>query len=287
MENRYHLSKNYFQSPLVFEGVSVSQIGRMYCREGAVISEHRHTDLYELTVVTGGKGQVSADGVAIPVRRGDIYLTFPGDLHRIESDLDDPLKYDFIAFQPCTDRFRTELERLSYTYRSPHMRVFEEAHIGRLVSEAIAEVDGGQPLAQEVLTTLFWQILLYLVRVLEQRRPYSPRGSVTRAEELCYQIMNYIDTHIGSMQDLRELAKATGYSYGYLSALFKQTTQQTLSHYYQEKRLNAARALIMENRLRLSEIAEELGYSSAYALSKAFRAGTGMSPREYRKQENR
>ena len=284
MENRYHLSKNYFQSPLVFEGVSVSQIGRMYCREGAVISEHRHTDLYELTVVTGGKGMVSADGVAMPVHRGDIYLTFPGDLHRIESDMDDPLKYDFIAFQPCAERFQAEMKRLSDTYHSPHMRVFEEAHIGRLVSEAIGELDGGQLLAQEVLTTIFWQILLYLVRALEQRTLYPTRGSVTHAEELCYQIMNYIDTHMGSMQDLNELAKTTGYSYGYLSMLFKQTTKQTLSHYYQEKRMNAARMMILENRLRLSEIAEALGYSSAYALSKAFRAGTGVSPREYRKQ---
>ena len=48
--------------------------------------------------------------------------------------------------------------------------------------------------------------------------------------------------------------------------------------------MNAARVMILENRLRLSEIAEVLGYSSAYALSKAFRAGTGVSPREYRKQ---
>jgi len=83
---------------------------------------------------------------------------------------------------------------------------------------------------------------------------------------------------------LEELSEATGYSYGYLSDLFRKTTGNSLSGYYHAKKLEAARLLLLENKLQVTEIAEMLNYASVYAFSKAFHRQYGVSPRQYRKQ---
>ena len=92
-----------------------------------------------------------------------------------------------------------------------------------------------------------------------------------------------MDTHIYSLKSLKELEDFADYSYGYLSALFKRTTGNSLSDYYRERKLEAARILITENRIKATEISEMLGYSSVYAFSKAFTKRFGLSPRDYRK----
>ena len=94
--------------------------------------------------------------------------------------------------------------------------------------------------------------------------------------------MNYIDTHIYSIKKLEDLAKITDYSYGYLSALYKKTTSNTLSDYYHEKKMDAARLLILENKYKIIEIAEMLNYTSVYSFSKAFTKRYGISPRNYK-----
>ena len=103
-------------------------------------------------------------------------------------------------------------------------------------------------------------------------------------EDLCYQIMHYVDTHIYTMDSLSELADTTSYNYSYLSDLFKKVTGDTLQSYYQSRRLRAAQLLLRENKLKLGEIASLLRYSSIYAFSRAFKDRFGLSPSEYRKK---
>ena len=101
---------------------------------------------------------------------------------------------------------------------------------------------------------------------------------VNSADELCYQLMHYIDTHMYRLQSLNDLSEEFGYNYSYLSDLFRKNTGDTLSNYYRTRHLNAARLLLDEKKLRIHQIAEILGYSSLYAFSKAFKHRYGISP---------
>ena len=98
--------------------------------------------------------------------------------------------------------------------------------------------------------------------------------------------MNYIDTHIYSLKNLDELCEVFDYSYGYLSAIYKKTTSNTLSGYFREKRLDSARLLLLENRLTITEISELLNYTSVYSFSKAFKEYYGLSPKNYIERKN-
>lgn len=280
MLKAYHIDRDY-REPLVLEKLHIGGIGRIYCLPGDVIHPHLHTNLFELTVITGGKGLVYTGEVALPVQRGDTYLTMPCDIHKIVSDAQSPLKYDFLAFSPKDPVFAGECERLLTEHRDPLGRVFRDPHIPQLVSNAIAELNAPGLFQKELLSGITEQVVIYLFRHYQPEATPQP-GRVSSAEVLCYQLMNYVETHLFTMKNLEELAPAAGYSYGYLSDLFRKTTGMTLSVFHREKKLQAAAGLLRERKLSVAQIAELLGYSSPYAFTKMFARDFGLSPRAYR-----
>ncbi len=208
----------------------------------------------------------------------------PCDIHKIESDRESPLKYDFLAFKIKDNEFKDELDRISENYHAPDMRIFHDERVRRLTANAIAEFATHNMYSEALLNSLFRQILIYLIRDFQTVPDKKYPDNATSSEILCYKLMNYIDTHIYTMKNLAELCEVMDYSYGYLSALFKKTTSESLFDYYNKRRSDAALLLLNENRLTVTEISETLGYSSLYAFSKAFKNQFGVSPKVYRKQ---
>lgn len=283
MSYEYHLNKVFMETPLRFDDTRVFQIGRLYCKGDSVINAHVHGNLFEITVVTDGSGIITTNGQEQRVTRGDIYLSFPCDTHKLESAPDDPLKYDFWAFTSEHPDFRRELEGIMLDFHSPLQRTIRDERIRTLLGNAIAEIDGEHAYSKALLSSIFHQIIIYLIRGF-QANEQQVFTTPTPKDALCYRMMNYVDTHVFSLTSLNELAEQMGYSYSYLSTVFKQTTSQSLSFYYRKKKLEIAAILIKENRMTVSEIAELLGYSSVYAFSKAFTNGFGCSPLAYRKK---
>lgn len=277
----FHLNRTYFTSPRKFTNLHLLQIGRMFCQSATVIEPHIHTNLYELTIVTDGEATIYTNDIPTKVQKGDIYLSFPGDIHKIESDKANPLKYDFFAFRLINSVFSSDFDTIAQDYSSPTTRVFHNNEVRYLIGNAIAEIDSDEQYSEDMLNSVFNQILIYVIRGLREIKPRKSRSNATRNELLCYRLMNYIDTHIYTMKNLDELSAVTDYSYGYLSALFKETTSGTLSDYFKEKKLDAARLLLIEGRMTVTEISELLNYSSVYAFSKAFKEQYGISPKNY------
>lgn len=280
----YYLNRNYITDPIKFGSFRLYQIGRLYCTADTVVDKHAHIDWYELTIVTQGKGTVITNDVEIPVRQGDIYLSFPCDFHAIVSDRTDPLRYDFFSFKTEDTELWEALIRVMETHARPDVRTVRDDVIASLVSGAIAELDRDDRYTAEMLKASFTQILVRLLRHFESgTETEHARYSVTEAEALCYRLMNYIDTHIYTMTSLEELAEVTNYNYSYLSSLFHKTTSGMLTDYYRRRRLETARLLIEEGGLNITEIASLLRYSSIYTFSRAFKEYFNLSPSQYRK----
>ncbi len=282
MENNYHLNKVFFSSPLTLGDVKILQIGRMFCKHNTEIEPHVQTNLFELTIVTEGEGVISTGDVPQHVKRGDIYLSMPGDVHAIKTDPSKPMKFDFLAFS-AIGFLGSEFDRITQQFHSPHTRLFNDDRIMLLVGNAILELNENEMYSKELLSALFTQVLIYTVRSFNTEQLKTASNDTTRAEQLCFKLMNYIDTHIYTLKNLDDLSKITGYSYGYLSSLFKKTTSNNLSNYFYEKKLDASRMLIKENKLTVTEISELLNYSSVFAYSKAFTKKYGISPKAYQK----
>ena len=280
----YHIDKSLFSEPVRYGSVDMIQIGRYYCSKGYIVPKHIHLNWFELTVVTGGEGIIITNGISVPVKRGDIYLSFPCDSHEIISDEKNSLKYDYISFWQHDKEISSGFEKIISECYDAKKRIIRDERIEALLANAIAEINSEKHSAYktELINSILSQITIYTVRGFLENGVGNSDLTPTNAEAFCYQIMNYIDTHIHSMKNLEELSSVTGYNYSYLSALFKKTTSNTLIKYFSDKRLEISKIMLREKDISITEIAELLNYSSRFTFSKAFKNKYGISPASYR-----
>jgi AraC family transcriptional regulator len=74
------------------------------------------------------------------------------------------------------------------------------------------------------------------------------------------------------------LSEELHYDYNYLSNLFSSVEGITLEHYIIAQKIERAKELLLYDELNLSEIAQQLGYSSVAHLSAQFKKVTGLTP---------
>ncbi|MBR6410434.1 MAG: AraC family transcriptional regulator [Clostridia bacterium] len=276
----YHYEK-FFVDPVSYGQISLLQLGTSHCKSGAVISEHAHWDYFELTVVTSGEGIVETNGISVPVKRDDIYVSFPLDRHRISVPDNTTMHYDFFAFFVHDTELFGELQNIILQYGDPTKRVIKNGQLKQLVSSAIYEMSEDKMLKSAYLETLFRQIVIQIIRSFSNQS--STAAVPVNKDELCYQIMGYITANIYSIRSLQQITEELKYDYTYLSKVFKKNTSQTISDYYNLRRLETACTLIRETDLSFTQIAAKLNYSSVYSFSKAFKKHYRIAPMDYRK----
>lgn len=95
-------------------------------------------------------------------------------------------------------------------------------------------------------------------------------------------ICDYINQHLDQDLSLTRLADIGGFNASYLSRLFKQKYDTTITEYINQKRMKYATILLMTTNERIQEISEKTGYLSPHSFAMAFRNYYGTSPAEYR-----
>lgn len=273
----YHLDNTYISAPLDLGEISLIQIGRRFCGANERIFPHTHGDWFELTIVIGGSAYVGTGAEYTHVSQGDIYVSFPCDIHEIRAE-GEGFEYDYFSFVCNGGELCDRLADISQALRSSDSRVFRDGRVQFLVKCAISELSSSLYGSDLLIPGLLREAAIYTVRSLSEtvtETAHTPRSDLT-----CYRVMNYIDTHIYSLTSLDELAEKFNYNYSYLSALFSRVTGKTLREYYLDRRLEVARTMVLEKNKKIWEIAEILNYSSAFAFSKAFAAKYGISPKK-------
>ncbi len=80
----------------------------------------------------------------------------------------------------------------------------------------------------------------------------------------------------------KELAALAKVSYSVLRAMFRKSGQGTLHENIHRVRLDQARLLLTDERLRIKDVAAQLNFSNEFQFSYFFRHHTHMSPTEFR-----
>lgn len=268
----FHLDNDYIKEPVRYGSVLVYQIGRMFCLPGAVIQEHAQGKFYELTCVTGGRGTVHANGEPREVSSGDVFVSFPFDTHRIESDSSDPLRFDFFTFYP-TGAEELELSALTASRRE---RVIRNERIPSLVSAAVGESVNRDELSSKITECQVLQIVLLLVRELRSLPPAS--SDFSARERLALNVMSFLDENVAADCGSAAIAERFHFNPDYVNRAFRALTGMTVRRYAYLKRMQAACALMSEGKLTMTEISDKLGYASPAEFCKAFKTAYGCSP---------
>ena len=114
--------------------------------------------------------------------------------------------------------------------------------------------------------------------VTEKMKKYSVKNDnflIQKAEE-------YLRKHYKEQVTLTGLANYMELSESYTSRLFNKETGMNLSTYLNKLRVEEAKRLLRNTKMKIYEIAEETGYSSTTVFHITFKKLEGMTPADYR-----
>lgn len=110
-----------------------------------------------------------------------------------------------------------------------------------------------------------------------QRDSYGRRQAMLAMD---YIEKNYADSSV----TLNSVCTALAMSTSYFSSVFKNHTGETFIEALTKKRMEKAKVLLEQGKLKTYEIAEAVGYSDAHYFSISFKKAVGKTPTEYAKE---
>lgn len=96
-------------------------------------------------------------------------------------------------------------------------------------------------------------------------------------------IKKYITSHISEKLSVKRLADIAGFNEKYFIEVFKHNFGTTPAKYVKSVKLESAKHELLYSDIKVSSILPKIGYSTVQKLSEDFKAYTGFSPSEFRK----
>ena len=221
---------------------------------------------YRMVLVFKGTAVLNTEGKRIPVKRGDVFLTFPYQSYEI--DYDDEFCYFYISF--CGDGAGGLLESLDLTRERFRYTVPE--NVVDFWVDSVRRVNGNNA------NTLTESVLMYTLSYLETEE----RKESVKSKDKFDLIIDYVNHNFASHDlSLRKIADLFYYSEKHLSYLFTKRMGVRFTRYVSDLRIHYAAGLMKNGERNIAEIALKCGFSDRFYFSKAFRKQTGYTPSQY------
>jgi AraC-like DNA-binding protein len=259
------------------------------------VGPHGHRDL-ELLYFEHGGGEHRVGRHTWPALTGDVVLIAPGQVHDLTGIGADAIGWA-VEFSPQDIRdVRADSSSLLLWRSNPLLNPFVAAEmdpgIGRfrvpdpdrerwvrrlhdLRGELRDQPDGHEGAIAALL-------LLLLTDVARLARDVA--GAMrARDEPLLAQVFEIIESRYTERLTLRDVAAEVGLSGGYLTTLVRERTGRTVVDWILERRLAAARALLLGTDLTVEGTAKRVGFDDPTYFSRRFRLAHGCSPGAWRR----
>lgn len=265
----------------------------MYTAYGARIQGvNRKTPASHFQFVLAGEAVVERNGHRNTCKKGDVQVTLGGEYHRtvacterlqtlgisfeylpgdgyrlVDPTETAPVIGGELRFPVCVEA--RAAEALHDTFRQAQELVLRRGATSRADERTFCEWQ---------LQTLVRQLMLTLATRLDPRA--SAGGRATPVQRVVRLLSNSLDRSFS----LDELASEVGLSTSTLKRRFKQDMGCTVKQFHQRLRIQQGRMWLVEDPdLRLSDLAERLGFHDEFHFSKTFKLLTGQSPSGYRR----
>lgn len=175
-------------------------------------------------------------------------------------------------------QFMSLLIRHGHLIRKEEMRNFDE-----MLSRLLIEVEEKEIGYSSIVTSALMRICVEIMRAQMKRQKDNSIGIVHSPHiELINDAIKYIEDHLYEPIRLEVLSQDLGVSKSILYKSFIDVLSLSPSQYIHHQKIQYAQKRLLLGQ-SVTQIAQDLGYSSAYHLSKAFKQEVGMSPRDYKK----
>jgi AraC-like DNA-binding protein len=164
----------------------------------------------------------------------------------------------------------------------PLERLAESAPVLALL---FAEASNDKCGRQRVLDSLFEVLLVQVLRDLMEQGQVASGMLAGMAHQKLRKALTAMHDKPAQPWSLEDLSSQAGMSRTTFANSFKDVVGVTPGQYLQSWRLGLAQQLVQRG-TPMRHVADEVGYADEAALSRAFKAHTGLSPRDWRKRQN-
>lgn len=125
------------------------------------------------------------------------------------------------------------------------------------------------------------ELICRLLMELEKRDEKHLYALNSRDVQIIYKVKEQMLRHLEIPPIIRELAEGANISPTKLKRLFKQIFGNSIFNYYQGFRLKEAARLLKVEKLSVSDVGYELGFTNLSHFSRVFKEHIGMNPKQY------
>lgn len=303
--------------PVVFKGIERS------FEKGTATASHSRHDFHELTYLRSGKAEFDVDGRKLVLDRGAALVIRPRKPHSVrilEGHADMMVVYfgfskqlptsatpsmngseltheQMLLPKKTTDIAPATLEQFLHFAdgrdhaddgrgQDPLIQIKGKSRqdIASLMERILRESRTDAYGKELIMQLLAMELLVVLSRGLREEWEESLRVRTGKARELVKIAREYIvENHDRDIS----VADAAGYvflSQGYFTRAFRDETGMSPMAFMMQVRVDHACKLLEQRDIKVSGVAEQVGFSSPQRFNAAFRKHVGMTPMAYRKQ---
>lgn len=245
-------------------------------------------DFWELLYVDKGIVRVTAGEHLHDLSRGQIIFHAPGEFHALSANGVSAPNLVVVSFRcdsPVMERFRGRVTALGAEERILLARIVNESRqlfATPLDDPSVLALErrehspfGGE----QLLSAAIEELLIRLVRRGDSTPPIH--SAAPHMEARTAQIIHYLEQRLDQSLSIRQICRDNHIGRAQLERCFHQQTGGGVIDYFGRLKIEAARRMIREGQLNISQISARLGFSSVHYFSRRFKGLTGMTPSEY------
>ena len=126
------------------------------------------------------------------------------------------------------------------------------------------------------------QLNVWLSVMLHRFINYTFDFTQVKHSDVVFKAMNYIKANYAGKITLDDIAKHVFLSRSYLSTVFKDDTGMSVTDYIKHTRIEKSKLFLLDNHIKLADIAALCGFEDQSYFTKVFRSEVGISPKKYR-----
>lgn len=246
------------------------------------LGPHRH-DFHEMFLVTAGSGYHMVRGEPTLLRRGDLMLIRPDDLHEFAYIGEKGMEHINIAFPSHLWRRFTDLAGITAAQtweqrRKPLLSCDTGEAVQKAFTAALTAFARGVPTPLDVIR-LWGTVLPRFESVDGDQHDTRPHWLITACTAMSE------EQHLRA--GLPRLLELAAVSHGHLARTMCTHYGRTPIEFVTEHRLAHAAALLTATTVPIGVIADRCGFTSQSYFGRQFRQRHGCSPRTYREQGRR
>lgn len=262
-------------------------------------SRGEHHDFWEALYLDKGRILVETDADSFELARGEVCFHRPGEHHR-HSSLDAGGASVCVMSFACASGAMRLLERRRMALPEEIRRILSQLlkHGARAFSYiedndellSMGRNPGGRPFSDQLVLSYLELFLAECLACAEERDAAAASAredpdvlAANRKGALVDSAVAFLRKNVYRKVRIPELCEELNCSKTTLSVAFKERTGAGIVDYFNELKIEKAKELIRTEALNLTQIAERLSFCNLHYFSNAFKARTGMYPRQYAK----